>query len=314
MSTPIQIIPYDKNWPALFAQEAIKIKKALGENCLDVHHIGSTSIPGLAAKPIIDIIPVVKNILTVEDHIGQVEELGYEARGEYGIPFRRFFQKGQERRTHHLHIYEEGNPEIDRHLKFKEYMIHNPDALQEYAQLKIGLAAQFANDPLKYGLGKEQFIEDIDDKAGFDGVRMVQVLTPKEWQAYHHIQKTQIYEPHSSIYSGPDSPQTNHSHCHMVFRKGIKIIGAAHIEFLENENVVIRTLAIDQNHQLQGLGRQFLSLLERWFSHQQKRTVYLYSPLLWVKVFNGEGYKEMPLEDAGVTMSGVSMGKILTVG
>lgn len=94
MTQEVVVVPYKNEWPALFETEAMLIKQALGDNCLLVHHIGSTAVPGLASKPIIDILPVVKNILHVDQVTSAMEQLGYEAKGEYGIPFRRYFQKG----------------------------------------------------------------------------------------------------------------------------------------------------------------------------------------------------------------------------
>src|ERR1700691_4473702 len=100
MSSKIEVIRYDPNWPAMFEQEATLIHRALGTNCLAIHHIGSTSVPGLSAKPIIDILPVVKNILDVDKATKVMEGMGYEAKGEYGVSFRRLFQKGKNIKTH----------------------------------------------------------------------------------------------------------------------------------------------------------------------------------------------------------------------
>ena len=89
----IEVVPYEPNWPMEFEQEAGQIKKALGDNCIEIHHIGSTSIPNLAAKPIIDMIPVVLDISKVDSANAAMQALGYEAKGEYGMLFRRYFQK-----------------------------------------------------------------------------------------------------------------------------------------------------------------------------------------------------------------------------
>ena len=114
MSAKIKVVSYNANWPAMFEQESILIQNALGTNCLNIHHFGSTSVPGLCAKPIIDILPVVRNILEVDKAAKAMENLGYEAKGEYGIAFRRYFQKSKNVRTHNVHVYEEGDPEIDQ--------------------------------------------------------------------------------------------------------------------------------------------------------------------------------------------------------
>jgi GrpB-like predicted nucleotidyltransferase (UPF0157 family)/Ser/Thr protein kinase RdoA (MazF antagonist) len=162
----VEIKPYDANWPSAFEIEAKLIKEALGHNCLAIHHVGSTSVPGLAAKPIIDMIPVVKDITEVDNYNAAMEVLGYKAMGEYGIPMRRYFQKGLEHRTHNIHVFEQNNPEIDRHLKFRDWMRTHPEDMQAYADLKKNLAIRFKNDIFSYCLEKEDFIAAIDKKAG----------------------------------------------------------------------------------------------------------------------------------------------------
>jgi len=100
----IEVVPYDPMWTKAFEQEAEALKKALGENCVEVHHIGSTSVSGLSAKPVIDMIPVVRDITKVDEANEAMKALGYDPQGEYGIPFRRYFQKGGNNRTHHAHV------------------------------------------------------------------------------------------------------------------------------------------------------------------------------------------------------------------
>ena len=137
----IEIVPYNLDWPELFKTESIKIQQALGDNCIEIHYIGSTSVPELAAKPIIDMIPVVRDIGAVNNLA--MEALGYEAKGEFGIPFRSYFTKGKDIRTHNIHIFEQGNLEIERHLKFRDWMRNNPVDKEAYANIKNSLAEKF---------------------------------------------------------------------------------------------------------------------------------------------------------------------------
>jgi GrpB-like predicted nucleotidyltransferase (UPF0157 family) len=162
----IKILPYAPLWPKEFAIEAPRIKNALGENCLFIHHIGSTSVPGLCAKPIIDILCVANNIMTVDKSTMAMQKLGYIALGEYGIPFRRFFQNGNES-THHVHIFEKCNLEIKRHLKFRDWMRLHQDDRNAYAKLKQELAKKYPNDITAYCLGKDAFINNIDSMIEF---------------------------------------------------------------------------------------------------------------------------------------------------
>ena len=162
----IKVVPYDASWPIQFRQEAKKIKKALGDNCIEIHHIGSTAVLGLAAKPIIDMMPIVLDITQVDSTNTFMRSLGYVAEGEYGIPFRRYFTKGGNHRTHQAHVFELGNPAIEHHLKFRDWMRTHPEDRDAYADLKQDLARQHPHDITAYCLGKDSFIASIDKKTG----------------------------------------------------------------------------------------------------------------------------------------------------
>ncbi|WBV72346.1 GrpB family protein [Legionella pneumophila] len=162
----IEVVPYDSNWSIQFLQEAERIKKALSSNCIEIHHIGSTSVPDLAAKPVIDMIPVVLDITKVESANDSMRALGYETKGEYGIPFRRYFQKGGNQRTHQAHVFELGNPEIERHLKFRDWMRTHPEDRDAYARLKQDLARQHPNDITAYCLGKRTLLPQLIKNQG----------------------------------------------------------------------------------------------------------------------------------------------------
>ncbi|EOD00206.1 GrpB family protein [Caldisalinibacter kiritimatiensis] len=122
------------------------------EIIIDVHHIESTAIPGIKAKPIIDILVVVSDIGEVDSYNCCMAELGYVAMGEYGIQRRRFFIKG-------------GNKEIERHINFRDYLINHPNEAKEYSQLKEKLAEKYTYDIDSYVRGKNKFINKIDEKA-----------------------------------------------------------------------------------------------------------------------------------------------------
>ncbi len=161
----IEVVPYDPNWPKLFETEAIEIGKVLSDNFVIFHHFGSTSVPGLAAKPTIDILFEVKNIELVDQCNNEMEKLGYEAWGEYGICGRRFFIKGEEKRTHHAHIFQVNNPEIARHLYFRDYLKSHPKDAEEYAKLKIELASRFSHDRQGYIQNKKNYVDALEKKA-----------------------------------------------------------------------------------------------------------------------------------------------------
>lgn len=161
----VSVLPYDKKWISLFEEEAAKLKYILGDEVAAVHHFGSTSVPGLAAKPIIDILLVVEDINLVDSYNIELETIGYMGKGENGIAGRRYFQKGGDDRTHHLHTYQIGSPEIHRHLVFRDYLLCHPSAVKEYGELKGHLGQQFPWDIDSYILGKEELASKIQADA-----------------------------------------------------------------------------------------------------------------------------------------------------
>lgn len=161
----VEVSPYNEQWASMFDEEADKITRIFGEQLVAIHHIGSTAVPGLEAKPIIDIMPVVKNITLVDEHNPSMQDIGYEPKGENGIPGRRYFQKGGDNRTHHVHIYQVGSPHIDRHLAFRDYLRTHPEEAKTYGHLKQQLAHQFPYDIESYIEGKEHLVLEIELKA-----------------------------------------------------------------------------------------------------------------------------------------------------
>ena len=113
----IRVVPYDPFWEVEYENESQKIKNILKDILVEVYHIGSTAVKGLAAKSIIDIMPVVTNISLVDKHNKEFVAIGYECMGEFGIEGRRYFRKGGDNRTHQIHIFEQSNhKDINRHI------------------------------------------------------------------------------------------------------------------------------------------------------------------------------------------------------
>ena len=160
----IYMVPHDPNWRREFENEAKRITDALGDTVVTVHHMGSTAIPNIYAKPVIDILLVVHNHADLDAKQSAMEALGYEAFGEFGIPTRRYFRRDNALgdRTHQVHAFEAGSPQITRHLAFRDYMIAHSDTAREYSGLKRELAAQHPDDIDAYMDGKHEFIQEID--------------------------------------------------------------------------------------------------------------------------------------------------------
>ncbi|QSX31591.1 GrpB family protein [Shewanella cyperi] len=158
MNREISVVAYDAAWSGLFEQEKVALQQALGTNALEIHHMGSTSVEGLAAKPILDILIAVHSLAEVDGCEHAMTALGYEAKGENGIPGRRYFRKGGARRTHHIHVFRAGDAQVLRHLAFRDYLRAHPDVVQAYAGLKMALAAEHWHDAKSYQAGKDAFI------------------------------------------------------------------------------------------------------------------------------------------------------------
>lgn len=160
----VELTAYNPEWPQVFTDAANEIKSILKENCVQIHHIGSTAIPNIYAKPIIDILPVVKDIRLVDSLNHEFEKLGYVCMGEYGNPGRRFYWKSKTKRTHNIHLFEQGASEIRRHLLFRDFMIAHEDYAQAYSRVKQSLAEVFSQDIENYVNGKNTFVQMIDYK------------------------------------------------------------------------------------------------------------------------------------------------------
>ena len=305
----IEVVPYHHNWPLAFELEAAKIKQALGNNCIEVHHIGSTSVPELAAKPIIDMIPVVRDICAVDKLA--MEALGYETKGEFGIPFRSYFTKGKDIRTHNVHIFEQGNLEIDRHLKFRDWMRNNPADKEAYANLKNALAEKFPNDIEAYCIGKDEFVANIDAKAGWNGFRFVILATPKEWESYHRIRREQIFVPFNIIYDENHPTLTAENHFHFVLYKGSKIVSVTHVELLNQMQAAIRSLATDEPYKRNGYGGYIMQLVEKWIKTQGRNIIKLHANPNAENFYRKLGYVDMEFDDASISKEIIDLGKIL---
>ncbi|ASN07426.1 hypothetical protein CFK40_15980 [Virgibacillus necropolis] len=162
----VVVTKYDENWVKLFDEEAAKIREVLSDEIVDIHHIGSTAVPGLQAKPIIDIMPTVKDIERLDTYNTKMAEIGYEPLGENGIPGRRYFRKGGENRTHQIHTFQSDNDsEIERHIAVRDYLRSHKKDLLEYGKLKEQLASEFPKDIEGYCDGKDDFVKKLERKA-----------------------------------------------------------------------------------------------------------------------------------------------------
>lgn len=168
----IEVVEYREEYTLLYEKEAKRIRTILGSNSVDVQHIGSTSVPGLSGKPTVDMLVVVKSLEEVDERCEDLTLIGYEAYGEYGIPGRRFFVRGNYVEgkgyvhLYHVHVFSGDDAwNITRHIAVREYLRAHREKARAYASLKSGLASAFPHDPDGYSAGKGEFVQNLQEQA-----------------------------------------------------------------------------------------------------------------------------------------------------
>jgi GrpB-like predicted nucleotidyltransferase (UPF0157 family) len=163
---PVIVEPHNPNWRVAFEHESALLRASLGEVALACHHIGSTAIATISAKPIIDILLVVVSLDALDAREAAMVALDYLPKGENGIPGRRYYRKGSaELHTHLVHAFALGHADIARHLTFRDYLNAHPGEARAYDQLKRELAARYPKDIDAYVAGKDAFIKEMDCRA-----------------------------------------------------------------------------------------------------------------------------------------------------
>lgn len=137
------VVAHDRRWAARYAETAARVVAALAPLPVTLHHIGSTAVPGIMAKPIIDMLGEVATLAAIDAAAARLVAIGFEAKDEYGEPGRRYFRLNDAggMRTHHLHVFATGAPALARHLAFRDYLIAHRDAAAAYSALKAALPA-----------------------------------------------------------------------------------------------------------------------------------------------------------------------------
>lgn len=159
MVRKVELVPNDPKWPFVFEDEARALAGLFSSQLIAIYHIGSTAIPGIYAKPVIDILIEVKSIDMIDALDAAMQALDYAPRGEHGIPGRRYFSKEINGiHTHHVHIFAQGHPEIARHIRFCDYLRANPEEARAYSQLKRHLAQIYPEDAESYTEAKSPFM------------------------------------------------------------------------------------------------------------------------------------------------------------
>lgn len=160
----VRLTAYTAQWAVAFECERVALMDMLAPHLMAVEHFGSTAVPGLVAKPVIDILAVVHDLGPFDEHPLGLAALGYEAAGPRGIPRRRLFLKGGSARSHHLHVYQWSDPDIARHLALRDYLRCVASERDAYGTFKAGLAHAY-RDTHKYSPAKKPYVAALEARA-----------------------------------------------------------------------------------------------------------------------------------------------------
>lgn len=308
----IEVVPYNPRWLSIFEEEAKIIADAMVGNLLAIHHIGSTSVPGLSAKPTIDIIASVRS---GPQAIKDLTHVGYTYKGEWNIPFKFGFTKRGEKKIN-LHVFEGNHPEIDYNLTFRDHLRTNPQSRVAYEQLKMTLLGQESSFQKEegalfagYNLGKNDFICKILIASGYARHRFLRVTHHAEWAAYHRIRAEQIFTPEGILYDSNHPTITASGHHHFILCEGCKVVSVAHVEFLNEKTAALRSLATDSSFQHNGFGKELLALVEKWLKTKSISTIKVHRAPHAVSFYKKCGYKEAVFEDLSIFTDCVDLKK-----
>ena len=166
MARKVRIVDYDPNWKKQYKEEESKIKAILGDNCAGIYHIGSTAVKDMKAEPIIDIMAVVKKLHLADGKLKEFIDAGYEYKGEYGTPGQRFYVKGGDEPSCHIHIFEEKNAsELARHFAVPNYLMTHAEECRAYEKIKMDLAEKYPKNYEAYTEGRKEYLDELEKKA-----------------------------------------------------------------------------------------------------------------------------------------------------
>lgn len=165
MQEPVIIVEYDPDWPSAFASLHRKLASILGDLAAATEHVGSTGVPGLAAKPILDVDVILSRAEEFPQAAERLAQVGYVHEGNFGVVGREAFTAPLESVPQHLYVCPPDSPELRRHLAFRDFLRAHPEAAMAYGDLKRRLAVQFRNDRDAYSEGKSSFVAEILQRA-----------------------------------------------------------------------------------------------------------------------------------------------------
>lgn len=163
---PVTVVAYDPAWPERFERLRARVWPAVADVAVAIEHVGSTSVPGLAAKPVIDLDVVVRSRADLPLAVGRLTALGYDHRGDLGIEGREAFRAPAGSPAHHLYVCRADAPSLANHLALRDHLRRHPERAAAYGRWKVELARAFPDDPDAYGAAKTDFVVALLREAG----------------------------------------------------------------------------------------------------------------------------------------------------
>ncbi|WP_068470572.1 GNAT family N-acetyltransferase [Candidatus Protochlamydia phocaeensis] len=201
-----------------------------------------------------------------------------------------------------LHVYEEGHPEIELNLTFRDYLRNHPEARNEYASLKENLLKDEASYEKRgsaftgYNLGKDAFIRKVLKAANFNRIRIMKCTHYAELNFARKLRQKYFFDPLSM--ADPYTWTFDHQeHAHLILYQGVEMLGYAHIQFWQGQRAALRIFVIDEPYRHQGFGSQFLELCEQWLKRQGIKSIHDEARPDALSLYRKNGYSDMPFDD-----------------
>jgi GrpB-like predicted nucleotidyltransferase (UPF0157 family) len=292
MARVIEIVEYDANWAQSYAKEEALLRPLFGSRLVEIHHVGSTAVPGLAAKPIIDVLVMLDETRTVQRFYEPMRELGYRPRGECldapvpGTPGRFYFTKnaGEDVRTHQVHVCTSEHVDAADKLVFRDYLRSHPQVAMDYARVKTQVAAENHFDSFGYMRGKDQKVKEIlaaawawRDRDGLgvlrhrpatvDDLDVLAIWNSELIEDERHRNAMTVVQLRERMRSW-----VNHEYAAVVFFADD--VPSAYALYKESpDEILLRQFFVKRQRRRRGLGRQSIELLRRHVWRERKRVL-----------------------------------------
>lgn len=253
---PIRVVPYNPEWPRLFEAEQEVIETALGGEDLLIEHVGSTSVPGLVAKPKLDIVAVTKNR---ERAIPALERMGYTFQGEWNMPLKAAFTKRVGTDVNLHMFFELSHPEVELNLRFRDHLRAHETTREAYAQLKKDLlkdptSQQIPHEFPLYTLRKGPFIESVLRQIGYNRLRVLKANTEEQWAKVAEFRQR----------AGASSEIKNGEQEHFVLYRGVDIVGYAALPLSSPSSSLVDVFEVEDPVAPEEANAFFKGLIREW--------------------------------------------------